>query len=271
MMALMCSLLLASSALAVTTYAWFATNHAVSATGLTVSAKSEEPLSVDLYYYNGNFVDDPNYANPTKAPHGYLSANSVTGTFAQNFTAVSGNNEYQTSSAGLYPGRKLTYAVVVGNPGSSAVSIGFSITDFDSDSGDSYIAETEDEPILLSYAIDIHCDYCSYTAVNTHMANYMANDYIPALSHTSQYVSSTAKDLFDVDSEDPGQIDLLSGASCGTEGMVIFFTVIFSDDPSTYYSFVETDEDKNYYEKTTSGDSNCYMSLGFQLKEMVVG
>lgn len=271
MMALMCSLLLASSALAVTTYAWFATNNVVSATGLTVSAKAEDPITVDLYYYNGNFVDDPNYANPTKAPHGYLSANSVTGTFAQNFTAVSGNNDYQTSSAGLYPGHKLTYAVVVSNPGTSSISIDFSITDFDSDPGNAYIDETEDDPILLSYAIDIHCDYCSYTAVNTHMANYMANDYIPALTHSSQYDANGAKDMFNVNAANPGQVDLLSNVSLGTEGMVIFFTVIFSDASSTYYSFVETSNSKNYYEKTTSGDSNCYMSLTFQLKEMLVG
>ncbi|MEE5995640.1 MAG: hypothetical protein V3G53_03725 [Candidatus Enteromonas sp.] len=271
MMALMCSLLLASSALAVTTYAWFATNHIVSATGMTVSAKSQEPLSLQLYYYNGNFADDPNYANPTKAPHGYLSASSFSGTFASNFTAVSGDNDYQTSSAGLYPGRKLTYAVVVGNGGDSSLSIGCSITDFDSDPGNSYIAESEDEPILLSYAIDVHCDYCPYNAVNTYVVNYMTNDYIPALSHSSQYDANGAKDLFNVNTANPGTIDLLSNASLGTEGMVIFFTVIFSDASSTYYSYVSTTSNKNYYEKTVSGDSNCYMSLSFQLKEMLVG
>ncbi len=64
---------------------------------------------------------------------------------------------------------------------------------------------------------------------------------------------------------------MLSNASLGTEGMVIFFTVIFSDASSTYYSYVSTTSNKNYYEKTVSGDSNCYMSLSFQLKEMLVG
>lgn len=265
------SLLLMGSVLATSAYAWFATNNQVSVTGMQISAKDDSSgIGFSLYYYNGNFDDDPNYATPTAAPHGYLSTTSFTGTFANNFTKVTGLNNYQTTSAGLYPGRKLTYALVLTN-GSESKDVSIDIEEFLSPSGNVYIAETEDAPILLSYAIDMHCDYCPAASLSTNLAAYMANEYFPALNHTSQYVGDAAKDMFNVSTANPGTISLVEDVTVGATEVYVFFTVIFSDDPSTYYSFVETDETKDYYRAdSVNGNSNCYMTLEFQITDMAV-
>ncbi len=269
--ALMGSLLLTGSVLATSAYAWFATNNRVSVTGMQVTADDDSGgIGFALYYYNGNFAGDPSYASPASAPHGYLDASSFTGTFANNFTRVSGSNAYQTTSAGLYPGRKLTYALVLTND-SEEKDVSVDIEEFLSPEGDVYIAETADEPILLSYAIDIHCDYCPVASLAANLSSYMTNEYFPALNHSSQYVVDTAKDMFDVSTEDPGTISLVEDVTVGNSEVYVFFTVIFSDDTSTYYSFVETNEDKDYYElDPVAGNSNCYMSLEFQITEMKV-
>ena len=269
--ALIGSLLLASTALGTSTYAWFALNNTVRATGMSVTAKgNDHPFDIALYYYNGNFAGDAQYANPSNNPHGYLGYPTVSGTFAQNFTLVNGNNIHQTSSAGLYPGRKLTYAAVVSST-DGLHSATFAVDDFVSPVGNVYTIEDEVEnPILLSYAIDVHCDYCPRSNVDAKLADYMAHDYFSTLSHTGQFDNNGAVDKFQVDSVDPGQQVLASSLPIDANEMVIFFTVIFSDAPSTYYSFVSKNGAKSYYEKDVDGDSNCYMSLNFQMTDLVV-
>lgn len=265
------SLLLMGSVLATSAYAWFASNNQVSVTGMQISAKDDSSgIGFSLYYYNGNFDDDPNYAAPIAAPHGYLSAAGFTGTFANNFTKVTGLNNYQTTSAGLYPGRKLTYALVLTN-GSESKDVSIDIEEFLSPSGNVYIAETEDDPILLSYAIDIHCDYCPAASLSTNLAAYMTNEYFPALEHDTQYDNNGALDMFNVSTANPGTISLVEDVTVGATEVYVFFTVIFSDDPSTYYSFVETANTKDYYEAdSVNGNSNCYMTLEFQITDMAV-
>ncbi|MBP5092138.1 MAG: hypothetical protein J6328_06260 [Bacilli bacterium] len=271
MSALIGSIFVAGTALATSTYAWFAINHTVSATGMSISAYDDsEPYSIELYYYNGNFDGDLNYANPTNNPHGYLGYPSITGTFADNFTRASGNNEHQTSSAALYPARKLTYAAIISSNG-GARSATLAVEDFLSPSGNSYtIDENVEKPILLSYAIDVHCDYCPRANVDSKLADYMSHDYFATLNHAGQSYGGAALDKFAVNSSDPGAQVLASNLEIDAQGTIIFFTVIFSDDASTYYSFVENDGLKNYYEKDSGGDSNCYMSLSFQLTDLVV-
>jgi hypothetical protein len=39
---------------------------------------------------------------------------------------------------------------------------------------------------------------------------------------------------------------------------VLFFTLEFSDDEDTFYTF---NESTNFYKKDTEGDSNCYENL----------
>ena len=278
------SLLITGSVLATSAYAWFASSNQVSVTGMQISAKDDSSgIGFSLYYYNGNFDGAAYYANPTAAPHGYLSATGFTGTFLENFTKVTGLNNYQTTSAGLYPGRKLTYALVLTN-GSDEKNVSIDIEDFSSPFGSAYYTTEEvvegvpqevEKPILLSYAIDIHCDYCPAASLSANdfdnLAAYMTNEYFPALNHTSQYVNSAAKDMFNVSTANPGTISLVEGVPVGATEVYVFFTVIFSDDPSTYYSFVRTVDTKNYYEADpVDGNSNCYMTLQFQITDMAV-
>ena len=264
------SVLLMGSVLATSAYAWFSAQRQVSMTGTEIVV-SDNGGAVDfsLFYYNGNFDGRSLDADP----HGYLSVSSFSGGFVDNFTRVTGNDSHQTSSAGLYPGRRLTYALELIN-GAETKDVTIQIGSFLSKAGRAYKANSQ-EPILLSYAIDVHCDYCSLSELGENLGDYLGNEYFPELSHEAQSENGVAKDMFNVSTQNPGVVTLIQNVEVGATPVYVFFTVIFSNAPSTYYRFVNTveteDYSRDYYlSDSENGNSNCYMDLGFQITEMMV-
>ena len=50
----------------------------------------------------------------------------------------------------------------------------------------------------------------------------------------------------------------------------IFFTIEFSNDPDTYYSYESTSDKIDYYTKSTSGTSNVYQRLSFVINQLSI-
>ncbi|MDY6048226.1 MAG: hypothetical protein SPI88_02285, partial [Bacilli bacterium] len=50
----------------------------------------------------------------------------------------------------------------------------------------------------------------------------------------------------------------------------IFFTIEFSNDPDTYYSYESTSDKIDYYTKSTNGTSNVYQRLSFEINKLSI-
>ena len=259
------------------TYAWFASNQTVQATGMLVSVKAEEGIQFNLYYLDyfavnqstdkdkdGNY-DSVNesyagYEIPTNNPVFKLVDYNTDGTVKIDETT---HNKDPMNISNLWPAHKLTYAIVVtGN-----------LTSFNLDSwgevkNPNVLAQVNNQTVQvsLSWAIDIFggAYYVSQT-------NSITDDIKTGFaSYSSDLNSGTVIDKFTYDQTSTISYDTslnivnsISGTSGNNKRVILYFSVEFSDDPSTFYFYNKT---TTYYEKYVSGDttgfnSNCYEGL----------
>ena len=259
------------------TYAWFASNTTASATGMQISVDAPVSIDFDMYYLS-SFTDnsqnshDGNYNSVTHFYSGYdMAYQSAT------FTQIDFDNLPSPSPLGidhLWPAHKLTFAIVIRG---GAVSK-FSLTDWSEGEGNETAATPKinaSQYVRLSWAIDIYGK--AYSVAQTNNA---ANDIATAYSN-SYHTYSTSKpeqefeDVFDFSETQlaPAQkeeIDVVNPlpSSAADYRTIVFFTIEFSNDDSTFYSYNNA---TGYYEKNTSGNSNCYeklflSSLQFEIK-----
>lgn len=263
----------------VSTYAWFqasasATVQAVSdSTTITVS----KPDDYAFYYYNNNKLS---------------TYNSPNGTFSNDFTAITSSNVgTATSMDGMYPGQRLTFAITKSGLTASSSPVSLSITKVMSNtiykqnaSKHRYIhGGTTD--INIGWAMNVYC-----TVLGSNSANPESS-----LTGYSSFITSPSSDLFTCTSANESTylagsstnnvitltnpISLCSGTATHSN-MFILYTVEFSNANTTFYKEVNSSgiditvpstANTRYFTSSTSGNSNCYAGLNFQLNELSLG
>lgn len=249
------------------TYAWFMTNNKFETHSGSFSVKGREGIDFDIYYLS-SFTDSEDI------PH--------QGNYNSTISSFSGyENEYEDASftkvnvtdgevidvpdptniSHLWPAHKLTYAIVI----SSGTVNNFSLINWNENEGE----EGEDAPktsesqyVRFSWAIDIFGKAYSVAATND-----VTNDISTGFaSYYDDFVNDELADLFDYSESHLApispktKIDIVNPVPPILSGyrVVIFFTISFSDDESTYYAY---NSETGYYVKNTSGNSNCYEGL----------
>ena len=245
------------------TYAWFASNGSATATGMQVKVKAPETVEFEMYYLS-SFADanenthDGNYNSVTHFYSGYETAYQTA-----SFTQIDFENLPEApdpSPVGidhLWPAHKLTFAIVI----TSGSVNKFSLTDWNEGEGH----ETNLTPkinstqyVRLSWAIDIYG--AAYSVAKT---NSTLNDIAGAYS--SSYYGASLNDVFTYSETnlaplEKEEIEIVNPLpnSAGQYQTIVFFTVEFSNSNTTFYSYNKT---TGYYEKSTTGNSNCYEKL----------
>ena len=173
------------------TYAWFASNQSVSATGMQVTIKAPDTVDFDMYYLasftdEGDNTKDGNYNSTT----GYYSGYEVDYEDAT-FTKIDFDNPGNPSPASidhLWPARRLTFAVAL-KSGSPNV---LSLSDWSEGEGEEAAdaAKTNaSQYVRLSWAIDLYG--AAYSVAKTENTN---NDI--ATAYANHYFSAAKTDVF---------------------------------------------------------------------------
>ena len=242
------------------TYAWFSSNKDVSVSGASISVKALEGISFDFYYlhhFAGSPNKDGNYNAGIDAYAGYENAfaNPV-------FVKVNYDSEGNVTDAvdptsinHLWPAHKLTFAVVV----TSGTLNRFVLSSWDEVRSDEVLTRVNDEDVevSLSWAIDMYggAYYVSSTAsviddIATGFTSYTAdNTLTDKFTYSQTNIAPETKPEISI-------LNSISGASGENKRVIVYFSVEFSDDDSTFYSY-----NNPYYVKDTLGNSNCYESL----------
>ena len=261
------------------TIAWFQTQKSVSVQAGSFQVVGPESKEYKLYYLS-SFTDpeshtQPGNYNPTIGTFLGYEVEYQNATFAEieleseeSESSSSSEESSSTSQAeglnptrvqDLWPAHKLTFAIVADS------ASGISLSSFsETYSVDAKVSATQ--PVSLSWAINIYGN--GYNVSNT------GNDLADITSaFSTHYYSSQKNDVMDFYYTSAEQkklvpspwvsLPIVSNISEPAEGQhtVIFFTIEFSNDSSTFFSY---DSSTTYYEKNTSGNSNCYEKLKMQ-------
>ena len=248
------------------TMAWFASNSSVEATGMSISVKAEQGVQFDLYYLDHFAIDqsttkDGNYdsvisayagyeiaaANPVFNPVTYEDDEVVLNSTVHNLNPMDINH--------LWPAHRLTYAIVV-TEGSLA---SFTLDTWDEVRDPTVLTQVNDEDVevSLSWAINMYGGAYYVTETNsvtddiaTGFASYVSdNSLTDKFTYSQTNIAPVSKPAITI-------LNSISGASGDNKRVILYFSIEFSDDNSTYYSYSNP-----YYVKDTLGNSNCYESL----------
>ena len=251
------------------TMAWFASNTTTTVTGATISVKTLNGIQFDLYYlhhFAGSPNKDGNYNAGIDAFAGYeVSADNPV------FVKVNYDSEGNVTDAvdptsinHLWPAHKLTYAIVI----NSGTLSNFSLASWDELRSNDVLTQVNDTDvqISLSWAINMFggAYYVNSTATVTDDIATGYADYSDDLSDSTLTDKFTYSQTNIAPAIKP-EINILnsiSGSSGNNKRVILYFSIEFSDDSSTYYTY-----NNPYYVKDTLGNSNCYEKL--QLTDLI--
>ncbi len=243
------------------TYAWFQAKRSVSAYASSFTVTREKGQEAKLYFYRGN------YNGKTKVYSGYDKETtwtdfdsmfvpvdedaykSIRAEDGELYPSSDTNNPLNTSR--IWPGYSLTYALVF-TPYKKG-NYGLTLTSFDDSSKkESYISLGEGKTARrsLSYAID---RYGSLSDKESGEAYLSLSSYQDRFDSVPENPIDPKKATTIVS---PVLLDDLS------KEKVLYFTIRFSNDKSTFYS---ENEKTGYWEKNpdSPSESNCYENLSF--------
>lgn len=236
------------------TFAWFINRRTavVSAEGFQVVLP--EAQKVDFYRQtHNNFIDSEN------RKYSGFEKEKLTTDEKQSFVKIEGgeSNQFTDPTTGLWPNHQICYAMVFKPIREGTFS--FSLTSFTSAPSEDKLLNDSKKGLSLSFAIDLYAKAYEYDEKFT-----TANDFF------SKQSTEDNPDLFQVD-ESSSNIQSYSFEVASKEKKyVLYFSILFSNDSSTYYSEVTdysevTKENKTYYEKNQNSisQSNCYEGLTF--------
>ena len=246
------------------TIAWFNTTKAATVNAGTFTVVAPEGVNYDLYYLD-HFLDEeentqPGNFNPSPSVNLFTGyeidyANAVFTKVTYNQNGTVSNNPDPTDVMHLWPAHKLTYALAVsGSPIST-----LSLSDWSESVGEA--VTNLGNHISLTWAINLYGKaYGSNASGNP--ASDIANAY-------SAYRTDQKSDAFNYSEGQvvPSSVDIIDNISVNQALTIVFFTIEFSNDPSTFYSY---DKDTGIYTSSESGNSNCYERLGFNKLEFAI-
>ena len=250
------------------TYAWFASSASVTATGASVTVKAMNGIQFDFYYLDYFAIDedtnkDGNYDTTLSAYAGYELAESNPVfkpiDYDENGDVVDDvdHGSDPTSINHLWPAHRLTYAIVV----SSGSLTSFSLDDWGEVRKPSVLTRVneQDVEISLSWAINIYggAYYVADTGdldadISTGFASFnsdIGTDIEDAFPYSQSLIAPVVKPSLPI-------ANSISGDSSGNKHVILYFSIEFSNDDSTFYSY-----NNPYYVKDVLGNSNCYEGL----------
>lgn len=242
------------------TYAWFATNASVTATGMQISVATPPEVNFDFYYLS-SFTDGSSNTQPGNV-NTSTNINSGYEVDYQNatFTMIDFDNlptPNPTDIQHLWPAHKLTFAIVIDSGDASKLTL----SDWDEGEGNEAAdaaMTNASQYVRLSWAIDIYGAAYNVTATGSKTAD-IATAY-------SSYYSASKTDVFTYSEANPAdevtkeELEVVNTIPAVTTGYrtIVLFTIEFSNADATFYRFNSA---TNYYVKDTSGNSNCYEGL----------
>ena len=250
--------------------AWFGQQRSATVTTGSFSVTAPEGVSYDLYYLHNFTLDegtkDGNYDSTTNSFIGYEIPEG-----SANFTQVSYddqsgeviNDPNPTVISNLWPNHFLTYALVV----TGSVST-FKLTTWNELRRNSIVNDNGDE-ISLSWAINIYSKayYVQDVVGNPNISGGFSTFENERTAQTPTVVNKfkyDANNNFDEDHIAPTPkpeitfFNSISGVSGAGQHIIVYFSIEFSNDSSTFYTYDQTNA---YFVRDANGDSNCYKSL----------
>ena len=269
-------LILSVAALCSSSFAWYMSLRQVSAS--ISSLALETGINATFKYFSGNMTnikgdDTPTgYKDPNAVSQGE-SKKSVTNYDTDFITPESTSNIF--NMVDIFPDTRFTYAIEFTSGFTSDVA--FSLADYlpgiateDKDHQRKVNNDSKD-PVCLAEAIDIYVNVVK-SDDNTTTLTEEANKVVIGAENPTDNTIPSLTDVFEFNyAAHNGKPYTLKEFNV-TTGITyyIFFTIEFSNDPDTYYSYESTTEKIDYYTKSTSGTSNVYQRLSFVINQLSI-
>lgn len=262
------------------TLAWFnASRTTIVETG-TFTVVGRDDVDFDFYYLDHFTVDaTEKYGNYNRydAEHGKFAGYETSypnAVFTQ-ATIVDGaivGTPNPTNITDLWPAHRLTFAIVI----KGGTVNRFTLANWSETVNEDIkvLKDGEDIPLSLSWATNMYGK--AYSVEDTGDAGISATEvnakYGEATTgYRAQFNSLT--DKFNYDEDEPAlpekeEVEIIDTVPANASGhyTVMFFTLEFSNDPSTWYV-----EDGEYYTKdSVYGNSNCYEKLKLEDLEFMI-
>ena len=248
------------------TYAWFASSNSVTATGASITVETPDQLDYEMYYLS-SFTDDQSAShqgnqNPITNYFSGYHLDYEDATFTQvvfNNGSIT-NDPDPTNISHLWPAHKLTYAFVI----TQSTMTRLSINTWGEVTGTAEVSNNT--PVCLSWAINVYGAAYSVTETNN-TANDVATGFA---SYYEDLHDGTLNDVFNYSQASPAanpkpEVTITDSipTNVGDTRTIVFFTIEFSNELSTFYKLNTT---TGYYElyvsgETTGFNSNCYEGL----------
>lgn len=226
------------------TFAWFINRRTAVVTAEGFQVVLPEAQKVDFYRQTHNFLDsEQNYSGFEKEKLGEEEKKSF------EKIDVEESNQFSDSTKNLWPNHQICYAMVFTPIRDGNFS--FSLTSFTSAPSEDKLLN-DGKGLSLSFAIDLYAKAYEDDEKFTY-----ANSFFSTQSTVDN------PDLFKVD-ENSSNIQSYTFEASKEKSYVLYFSILFSNDSSTYYSEV-TEENKTYYKQDSDSisQSNCYEGLSF--------
>lgn len=243
------------------TFAWFINRRTAVVTAEGFQVVLPEAQKVDFYRQKHNFIDSE--MNDPKKNYGF-EKEKLKEEEKKEFKKidVGKSNQVSDPTGKLWPNHQICYAMVF-----TPIRDGnftFSLT--------SYVSKPSTEKFLqngrglsLSFAIDLFAQAYKYDGTFPIKGDVTLLLLPSANSFFSTQSTNDNPDLFRVDENNSSNIQSYSFEARKEQKYVLYFSILFSNDSSTYYSEV-TNGNKTYYQREPESisQSNCYEGLSFR-------
>lgn len=234
------------------TIAWFTAQRSVTVQAGSFQVTTPEGQDADIYYHSLNY-------NDTLKQYAGFEKSSL---MDENYSSFKKVDKEDTTTPSpldtnyLWPNFQLTYALVFTPIRTGTYT--FRLKSWKSDASTEKLV-SEGKGIRLSWAIRMY----SY-AVEDDETFSKAKEYFSS-NQSESFFSSTSADSSDT----MEQGNLTYEVTDTSKSVVVYFTIEFSNDSSTYY---ELDESTKYWNASTtsSTQSMCYENLTFNAEKFVL-
>ena len=266
-------LIMSVAALCSSSFAWYMSLRQVSAS--ISSLALETGISATFKYFSGNMttidkVDTPTgYKDPNAVSQGE-SKKSVTN-YATDFIEVTPSSNI-FEMVDIFPDTRFTYAIEFTSGFTS--NIAFSLANYlpgvateDKDHQRKVNNDSKD-PVCLAEAIDIYVNVVKSDSPKLNLTSESNKVVTGAEDSTDNKLTDVFNFNYANHNGKPYTLEEFNVTTGIT--YYIFFTIEFSNDPDTYYSYESTSENIDYYTKSTSGTSNVYQRLSFVINKLSI-
>ena len=275
-------LLISFGAAATATFAWFTVNRNANLGNSNISI-DESVETYKLMYYEGNYTTEDGKRKYT----GYQDYGKISScSYANDFVEMSDSAPKELwNITDMFPDTRYTFAFELTISSGSQISrAGLALTKYTSTNYTATLVEEDrltmykvnpnnTEEVLggiyLSEAINIYAGGMlkqDNNSMNTASLNFLNGfELDKSASLTDVFTESVIKSG---DGSDFDGVDLayVNDSSLSGKTIVVFFTIEFSNDSETYYTYSRrSGNDIYYYKDTVNGSSNCYQLLEFSV------